>query len=55
MTQKASMLTLNSPVIGGDFFTGALNAAGELAGTFTQGPVSAPLTFVRAVAAGAKE
>ena len=37
------------------FFTGALNAAGELAGTFTQGPVSAPLTFVRAVAAGAKE
>jgi hypothetical protein len=55
MTQKASMLTLNSPVVGGDFFTGALNAAGELAGTFTQGPVSAPLTFVRAVAAGAKE
>ena len=55
MTQKASVLTLNSPVIGGDFFTGALNAAGELAGTFTQGPVTAPLTFVRAAATGAKE
>ena len=55
MTQKASMLTLNSPVIGGDFFTGALNASGELAGTFTQGPVTAPLTFVRAAATGTKE
>lgn len=55
MTQKASTLTLNSPVIGGDFFTGALTASGELAGTFTQGPVTAPLTFVRAAASGAKE
>jgi hypothetical protein len=55
MTQKASVLTFNSPVIGGDFFTGALNAAGELAGTFTQGPMTAPLTFVRAAATGAKE
>ena len=45
MTQKASMLTLNSPVIGGDFFAGSLNAAGELAGTFTQGPLTVPLTF----------
>jgi hypothetical protein len=48
MAQKASTLTLNSPAVGGDFFTGTLNAAGELAGTFTQGPVSAPLTFQRA-------
>ena len=51
MTQKASTLTLNSPVIGGDFFTGALSGAGELTGTFTQGPVTAPLTFVRATTA----
>jgi hypothetical protein len=48
LTQKASMVTLNSPVIGGDFFTGTLNGAGELTGTFSQGPVTAPLTFVRA-------
>lgn len=47
MAQKASMLTLNSPAVGGDFFTGSLNTAGELAGTFTQGPVSEPLTFRR--------
>jgi hypothetical protein len=55
MIQKTSTLTLNSPVIGGDFFTGTLTASGELAGTFTQGPVTAPLTFVRAAAFGAKE
>ncbi len=48
VTQKASSLTLNTPAIGGDFFSGTLNAAGELAGTFSQGPVTAPLTFVRA-------
>jgi hypothetical protein len=48
LTQKAASLTLNTPAIGGDFFSGALNAAGELAGTFSQGPVTAPLTFVRA-------
>lgn len=47
MAQKASMLTLNSPAVGGDFFTGSLNPAGELAGTFTQGPLSEPLTFRR--------
>jgi len=47
VTQKASSLTLNTPAIGGDFFSGTLNVAGELAGTFSQGPVSAPLTFVR--------
>jgi hypothetical protein len=48
LTQKASTLTLNSPVIGGDFFAGRLNDAGELVGAFSQGPVTAPLTFVRA-------
>ena len=37
LTQKADSLTLNTPAIGGDFFAGALNANGELAGTFTQG------------------
>ena len=47
MAQKALLLTLNSPAVGGDFFTGSLNAAGELAGTFTQGPLSEPLTFRR--------
>ena len=48
LTQKADSLTLNTPVIGGDFYAGTLNANGELAGTFTQGQVTAPLTFVRA-------
>ena len=49
LTQKAATLTLNTPAIGGDFFAGALNEAGELTGTFSQGPVTAPLTFVRSV------
>jgi hypothetical protein len=48
LAQKASSLTLNTPAIGGDFYTGTLNPAGELAGTFTQGQVTAPITFVRA-------
>jgi hypothetical protein len=48
LTQKGNGLTLNTPVIGGDFYAGALNANGELTGTFTQGRVTAPLTFVRA-------
>jgi hypothetical protein len=48
LAQTASNLTLNTPAIGGDFFTGTLNATGELAGTFSQGPFTAPLTFVRA-------
>jgi hypothetical protein len=47
LTQKADSLTLNTPAIGGDFYTGTLNAAGELAGTFTQGAATAPITFVR--------
>jgi hypothetical protein len=51
LTQKAATLTLNTPAIGGDFFAGALNEAGELTGTFSQGPVTAPLTFVRSVEA----
>ena len=55
LTQKASTLTLNSSAIGGDFFVGALNAAGELAGTFSQGPTTAPLIFIRAVSSGTKE
>ena len=49
LTQKGTTLTLNTPAIGGDFFAGALNDAGELTGTFSQGPVTAPLTFVRSV------
>jgi hypothetical protein len=48
LAQKANSVTFNTPAIGGDFYTGALNAAGELAGTFSQGPATAPLTFVRA-------
>jgi hypothetical protein len=55
LTQKASTLTLNSSAIGGDFFAGALNGAGELAGTFSQGPITAPLIFIRAVSSGTKE
>ena len=47
LTQNAATLTLNAPPIGGDFFAGALNGTGELVGTFSQGPVTAPLTFVR--------
>lgn len=48
LTHKAGTLTLNTPAIGGDFFAGSLTAAGELTGTFSQGPATAPLTFVRA-------
>ena len=47
VTQKAMTLTLNAPAIGGDFYSGALNDAGELSGTFTQGQATVPLTFVR--------
>jgi hypothetical protein len=53
LTQKASSLTLNTPAIGGDFFSGSLNAGGKLAGTFSQGPITAPLTFVRSASAEA--
>lgn len=47
LTQKAGSLTLNTPAIGGDFYSGTLNGAGELTGAFTQGAVTAPITFVR--------
>ena len=48
IAQKATSLTLNTPAIGGDFYAGALTAAGELGGTFTQGQATVPLTFLRA-------
>ena len=35
-------------------FTGALNAAGDLAGTFSQGSLSIPVTFHRAAPSGAR-
>jgi hypothetical protein len=47
LTHRSGSLTLNTPAIGGDFYVGSLNAAGELTGTFSQGPVTAPLTFLR--------
>jgi hypothetical protein len=47
LTQKATGLTLSTPAIGGNFFAGTLNA-GELAGTFTLGQATVPLTFVPA-------
>jgi hypothetical protein len=47
LTQQGAALTLNAAAIGGDFYAGTLNAAGELTGTFTQGQLTAPLTFVR--------
>jgi len=50
ITQKASTVTLDSTVVASGF-AGTLNAAGtELAGTFTQGAVVAPLTFRRGAA-----
>jgi hypothetical protein len=49
MTQKASSLTVDVPSIGASF-AGGLNAAGELAGTWTQGSGTLPLTFKRAPA-----
>jgi hypothetical protein len=43
-----STLTLNATPLKGDFFTGELNQTGtELAGTFTEGTLTAPLTFRR--------
>jgi hypothetical protein len=47
--RTAATLTLSTPALGGDFYTGTLNAAGtELVGTFAEGPLSAALTFRRA-------
>jgi hypothetical protein len=52
ITQKASSVTLDSTVVESSF-SGTLNEAGtELAGTFTQGPFVAPLTFRRAAKDG---
>ena len=48
MTQKASTLTIDVASVGASY-VGVLNEAGtELAGTWTQGPGSLPLTFKRA-------
>jgi hypothetical protein len=49
LKQAGATLTLSSPVLGGEFFAGTLNAAGtELAGTFTQQTLTVPLSFQRA-------
>ncbi len=55
VTQKASSVTLDSTVVPSSF-SGTLNpAATELAGTFTQGTLSVPLTFRRAAASDGKK
>ena len=46
ITQKASDVTIDVTVVGASY-TAALNANGELSGTWAQGPVSLPLTFKR--------
>jgi hypothetical protein len=46
ITQTAANVTIEVKVVSGSY-TGALNAAGELAGTWSQGPLTAPLTFQR--------
>lgn len=46
VTQHGASITVESPAVPGSF-TGELNAAGELAGTFRQGGESVPLTFRR--------
>ena len=46
LTQKASNLTVEVPAVGATY-AAALNAGGELVGTWTQGPISLPLTFKR--------
>jgi len=47
VTQKAANLTLDVAVVGGSY-VGVINAGSELVGTWTQGPVTLPLTFKRA-------
>jgi hypothetical protein len=44
--QSGSNLTLDVPSIGANY-VGALNAAGEIVGTWTQGPNGLPLTLKR--------
>jgi hypothetical protein len=46
MTQKASDLTLDLSVVGASY-AAVLNADNELVGTWTQGPLSLPVTFKR--------
>jgi hypothetical protein len=46
MTQKASTLTIDLAVVSASY-TAVLNADNELVGTWTQGPLSLPLTFKR--------
>jgi hypothetical protein len=54
ITRTGSSVTLEFNVVGASY-TGILNDAGtELAGTYTQGPVTTPLTFQRAAAADVK-
>ena len=56
LTVNGATLTLNSTPLKGDFFVGTLNQAGtELVGTFTDGPLTAPLTFRRAAAQEARK
>jgi hypothetical protein len=46
LAQKASNLTVEVPAVGATY-AAVLNAGGELVGTWTQGPLSLPLTFKR--------
>ncbi|HMB81563.1 MAG TPA: hypothetical protein VKI43_15900 [Vicinamibacterales bacterium] len=46
ITQKASAVTIDVTSVGGSF--SAILNAGEMAGTWTQGPVALPVTFRRA-------
>jgi len=47
VTQKTVNVTIEVAAVGGSF-TGVLQAATELVGTWTQGPATLPLTFTRA-------
>ncbi|HLG53830.1 MAG TPA: hypothetical protein VI485_00780 [Vicinamibacterales bacterium] len=48
LTVNGSTLTLNATPLKGNFFSGTLNQAGtELAGTYTEGPLTLPLIFKR--------
>ena len=47
VTQQAEHVGLDIAVVGGSY-AGVLNAGTELVGTWTQGPVTLPLTFKRA-------
>jgi hypothetical protein len=55
MAQSASQITVELKGVGAEF-AGGLNADGtELAGTFSQGPLSLPLTFHHAVSGDGKK